>query len=48
VRIFTISENETDVAALADELASINTLKEQYKKYQVVVSGVTIALVLRT
>jgi hypothetical protein len=33
VRIFTISENESDVEGLAAELADINRMKEEYLKY---------------
>jgi magnesium-transporting ATPase (P-type) len=47
VRIFTISENDTDVEGLFCELKDINELRNDYKKYQVVISGVTIALVLK-
>lgn len=48
VRIFTFTENDTDVVTLAEEIKEINALKNEYNKYQVVISGVTIALVLRT
>lgn len=45
-RIFTLSEIANDPATIFEEVKYMNKARNNYKKHQVVVSGVTIALIL--